>query len=97
MMNSMAQAFDTHPVAGARNGERNMQIIEYQYMVVDMDQPLGGERVPAFSDIGPRQFQAPKQGGGVDKVEQEVACQPRRNVLIVVGQHFIETSLLDQV
>src|SRR5471030_185396 len=56
-----AQAFDAQLVARPRDSERNMQIVEYKHMVVDMGQPLVGERAPTVSHVGPCELQSPEQ------------------------------------
>src|SRR5271170_5602571 len=54
-----SQAPDPLPVLGARYGKRNMQVVEDQHVVIDMGEPLLGERAPTFADIGAGEFETP--------------------------------------
>ena len=73
-----------------------MEIVEDKQMVVDMRHPCVGERRPAVADINSREFEPPKERSGVDAVERRVVGELGRGEAIVVGENFVEPSLLDQ-
>ena len=62
-----------------------------------MGQPLARQRPPTLADLSAGKFEAPQKRRSVDEIEQRIAGDFRRDVRIVIGEHFGKAPLLDEI